>query len=832
MAMTKRIFWLWLLLGSCANLFAQISGTVADARTGEPLPFATVYVKNTSTGTTANSLGEYRLELTPGDYELVFQYVGYQRRTEKVQFRSASLRLNVALQEQPVELGEVVVRANAEDPAYPIIRKAIEKRKYYRDQVAEYACNVYMKGNIKFLNAPEKFMGRELGDLGGTLDSTRQGIIYLSESQSKLYYQQPNRFKEIMLSSKVSGNDRGFGFNRASDVDFNLYENTADFSRQIVSPIATNAMNYYRYKLINTFPDEDGRLIYKIELLPRRSEDPVYRGFVYIAEGFWNIQSADLLLLQGSMNQPGLDSLSIRQVYVPVQQPDVWRLFSQHIEFRAGLFGFRLGGTFTGIYSDYDLQPNFPNNFFGNEVFRVEVGANERALNAWDTIRPIPLTEEEVTDYVRKDSLQEVRRSKPYLDSLDAKNNKFKFADIFFGYDYNRSYERRYLSVTSPATTVQYNTVQGWNADLNIRYRQVKDELGIRWWDVSPSVNYGFAEKRLRATFAFRYRFNQKQQTLLNLSGGTDVVQFNPANPIGKTVNTIYSLWAKENYMKLYNKAFGRVAFQQELFNGVWLSTNLEYARRSALVNRSDFNWRRKQDEKTFTSNDPLDPTNNAPAFEPNNALTWGLSLRLRYKQQYITYPDRKFIYGSRLPELWILYRKGINAFGSDVNYDLLALRVVKYEIPMGVLGRFDFNVEAGTFLNQAALQFMDYRHFPGNQTILGNPDRYRNSFLRLPYYEYSTTNDYVQAHVQHTFDGWMLGKVPLLRKLGWTEIFKASYLYTTEQKNYVEVGLGIDNIGWSAFRLFRFDVVWSYREAGKWNTGFVIGVRMPIDEN
>ncbi len=809
---------------------AQVSGTITDAQ-GEPLPFATVTVKGTSTGTTSNVNGKYQLDIKPGEYELVFQFIGYRQQTEKVRVNNTLVTLNIKLQEQAVELGEVVVRANAEDPAYAVIRKAIKKRKYYRDLVEAYHCDVYLKGNIKFLDAPEKFMGRELGNLGGTLDSNRQGIVYLSESQSKLYFQQPDQYREEMISSKVSGNDNGFGFNSAADMDFNLYENTANYSREIVSPIAANALSYYRYRMIGTYLDEDGRTINKIEIIPRRDEDPVYRGTIYIVNDLWNVQSAELLLLKSSINQPALDSLYIRQVYVPVKEPDTWRIFSQTITFRAGIFGFKLGGTFTGIYSNYNLTPNYDKNFFGNEVFKVYEGANKKPQEFWDTIRPIPLTIEESVDYIRKDSLQEIRRSKPYLDSMDAKNNKFTLGDLFLGYSYNNSYKRQYLNINSPATTIQFNPVQGWNADINLTYRHDKDEDVTRYWQARGALSYGFSDRRVRGMLGLTALLEQKTRTFLILSGGIDAVQFNANNPISKTTNTLYSLISKDNYMKIYDKAFGRLNFQRELVNGMFFTGGIEYAQRSPLVNTTNFSWNKKAEER-YQSNHPLEPLNDAPAFAQSEALTLNASVRLRYKQKYITYPNRKLISGSDLPDLWLQYRKGIRSFGSDVNYDVISVRIVEDYISLGVIGHLNFNLEVGTFLNNNTLQFMDFKHFNGNQTFLGNPDAYSNSFLLLPYYTHSTASDYMQVHFQHHFDGWIFNKIPLIRKLGFAEVFKAAFLYTPEQKEYFELGFGIDKVGFGIFRLLRLDVAWSRNSEGKWKNGVVLGLRVPIDED
>ena len=249
---------------------AQVSGKVTDAN-GEPLPFTNIYVQGTSNGTTTNIEGDYEFELEKGTYKLVFQFVGFKPKVETFKISNQPIKLNVVLEAESFGLNEIVVAADAEDPAYEIIRQAQKKRKYYKEQVYQYQCNVYIKGGIKLLDVPKKILGRDLGDLGGQLDSNRQGIVYLSESEAILNFRQPDQYKEIMTSSKVSGDDNGFSFNRASEMDFNLYENSALYfsNREVVSPIANNAFNYYRYKLLGTFYDEKGLLINKIEIFTR-----------------------------------------------------------------------------------------------------------------------------------------------------------------------------------------------------------------------------------------------------------------------------------------------------------------------------------------------------------------------------------------------------------------------------------------------------------------------------------------------------------------------------------------------------------------------------------
>lgn len=181
------------------------------------------------------------------------------------------------------------MRAYSEDPAYEVIRNAIRERNYYLNETDEYTAEVYIKGMQKLLGAPKKFLGRNIDDMAKQigLDSNRQGILYLSESESKLSYIKPGKYREVMVSSKVSGSNRAFSFNRATDIGINFYQNLLEMeglsARPFVSPIADNALFYYRYRLLGT-SIENGQMINKIELIPKRSADPVFRGIIYILE--------------------------------------------------------------------------------------------------------------------------------------------------------------------------------------------------------------------------------------------------------------------------------------------------------------------------------------------------------------------------------------------------------------------------------------------------------------------------------------------------------------------------------------------------------------------
>jgi len=281
--------------------------------------------------------------------------------------------------------------------------------------------------------------------------------------------------------------------------------------------------------------------------------------------------------------------------------------------------------------------------------------------------------------------------------------------------------------------------------------------------------------------------------------------------------------------MKIYGKTYGQLAYQQELVNGVFFTSSIEYNQRQALTNQSDYSFTRTE-INTYLSNNPEAPRIFDPAFEDQEALLLELSLRFRYKQKYISYPKRKYIMGSPLPDLWIDYRKGISAFDSDVNFDQLRLRIKENFLPIGIWGYLAFQLEAGTFLNKKAVPFIDAQHFNGNRTRIGVPQTYNNSFHLLPYYQYSTTSNYFEAHYQHHLEGYLLDKIPGVRSLGWTSVIGASFLYTEEEEDYLELSFGLDRLGFGLFRLFRFDLVAAHAADGDWNIGYVIGIKLPTN--
>ena len=66
-----------LMLAFSANAQRTVKGSVYDARSNEPVPFATVVGRGTTVGTTTDEQGRFTINLPAKSGGLVISYVGY-----------------------------------------------------------------------------------------------------------------------------------------------------------------------------------------------------------------------------------------------------------------------------------------------------------------------------------------------------------------------------------------------------------------------------------------------------------------------------------------------------------------------------------------------------------------------------------------------------------------------------------------------------------------------------------------------------------------------------------------------------------------------------------
>jgi hypothetical protein len=796
--MQKNLLVILLLLQQGLLHAGMVSGYVKDEN-GKPLPYASVYSKNGQQGTTSGVNGFYQLNLPEGNYTLVAQHVGYTKQELKLEIGNSPVQADFVLKLQQATLSEVVVKPGAEDPAYEIIRNAIKKRKEHLDELSGFQCKVYTKEQLQLRDFPTRFLGQKVDFEDG--DTSKKKILYLSETVSNYSVKGPGLDKLEVLSTRVSGNSNSFGLSLPRIINF--YQNSIVVQglnqRGFISPIANNALHYYRYKYEGSFWEE-GVEINRIKVIPKRKFEPVFSGTILITENDWRIHSLQLQLLKESQMEI-LDTLQVEQLYAPFENKQ-WVIRKQVLYPTIKRFGFDAVGSSVTVYSDFNLEPGFEPKFFNNIVMKYNEGSNRKSIDYWDSIRPLPLQPEEIIDYRRKDSLEQARKDPRYLDSLDRIRNKISIGALLLtGESFSIQKKRVTISVNSLLQSVSYNTVEGMALAVSGIWIKRLDSLNAgKSISLKPTIRYGFSNGHLNARLQGTYNFGTRNASSLSFSGGKYVFQFNNEAPVGPLINSFSTLLRELNYMKLYEAWYGKLQYRKELNNGFVVLGGLQYQDRWSLNNTTDYKWRDRKG-RDFTPNLPgtllTAPMEAHQAFSTDISLTWKPGLR------YVEFPDRKLNLGSKYPSMSLGITKGWKGiFGSDVNY-LKWESGIRDDLNLKIGGLFQYSLSVGGFLQRDAVQVPDYKHFNGNQLLFANP--YMSSFQALPYYKFSTNSRlWMEGHVEHHLNGLLTNKIPGFRKLNWFLVGGVNALWLDGNRHYGEVLIGLENI----LKILRVDLV------------------------
>ncbi len=844
---------------------------------GAPLPFATIYVKQTGSGAVSDPNGRYEVALPTGHYDIVFHYLGFETQSQSIDVKDAFIEINITLKTQVIQLQTVTIKAGNEDPAYTIMRKAIAKAKYHTQQIDKYTAKVYIKGKGKLTDYPwlaKKALEKE----GITKDR-----VFISESVSEIKYTRPNKFEEKVIAVYTNGNNRNTSPN--AYVFGSLYEPEI---AETISPLSPKSFSYYKFEYLGSFKDRTYE-VSKIKVTPRSKGDNVFDGIIYIVEDWWSIHSAEL-----NATKLGI-KVHIKSIYNPIEDK-AWLPVSQQFYIKGKVFGFEFEGDYLATVKNYSitLNPALPQEMTvidetvqkeqakvvekkyskkgqqlqqrleaGKDVTRKELNqlvkeyekaeqkeqkapevieetsykvdslAYKKDSTFWSEMRPAKLTKEEERGYKVADSMSVVQKKREEGDSLKPSKSKgFQVWDLLTGDTYKLSKTENF-QIHMPFGG--FNTVEGWNLIYRVGYlkRWVKrDSLNpdalprVSRLEITPVARYAFDRNILSGVLRTDYR---SQKRRITLEGGRYVEQFNSDVPILPIINTVTTLFFEDNLMKLYERNFVDLKWREQLDERFALYTQWTYARRSSLQNVTNYTIIDYK-EKSYTPNAPFNVEQTADLtngnFATHNSFTGLIGLEARPWQKYRIRNGRKFRIDNSSPVFKAEYRAGFGALGSDVKFEEIEIGV-REQIKFGIRGTLDFALKGGMFLNSDKMYLMDYEHFLGNRTAIITTDAV-GSFRLLDYYKYSTKDKYFTANVHYHWRKFLITRIPYVRLAGITENTFVNYLYTPSSGNYTEVGYGLDGI----LRIFRLEFAASFQNGTYTESGFRIGIASNIGVN
>jgi hypothetical protein len=761
----KSVFSL-LCICPAALLYAQsFSGQITNEK-NEPIPFANIFIQELSSGTSTDEKGKYFIHLYPGNYHVVYSCIGYKTRTYDLIITEKPVINNVTLQVSSIELEEIVVKSRSRDPAYEIIRKAIESKEKHLSPMQSFRTQVYVramevvdvkkKKNTSDSDDPPKDPTVDPMLPGKSEEQKKLEQTSFLEMQMTLNHRSPDHYKEERTAYKLYGTKEGLFIPVFSDININFYENLVQLKGisevPLISPLSKLAILSYRYKLEEMIKDGD-RFVYKIKVIPRKAGDATCTGYVYINDGTWSLDRVDLTIVKGALKF--YDRFGIRQNYHTIGD-DISMPIRQEFEYetKAGRKNFK--GNTVLVFSAFERNYKFPPKFFGNEVSVMTKDALDRDSAFWSTHRADPLTAEQQKVIAYRDSIEKVHKSKAYLDSVETKFNKVTIGEVILhGVGFRSEEKKSSIYFSSLVSLIGFEVVGGLRLGPYCSYFRTYKNGRTHWTNNSISVGFKNRDFQFHTTQWLRYDPFRLGDVSLRM---------------GRSFYSINNFDAYLNQLKISNYILHEhidISHRIELINGLYTGVELAFHNRKPVTNL----------DPTSIINEVLEETEPLE-FQPYQAMISRVSLSYTPGQQYMREPNRKVVLGSKFPTITLAHKRGWpDLLTSDVNFDFLEASLDQ-RFQVGTLGSSRYNFTAGTFVNTKTLEYIDLKRFRQSDPYLYSDPMH--SFQALDT-SLSATGLFLEAHYIHHFNGALVNNLPLIKKLKLRTVAGAGGMWVEE---------------------------------------------------
>ncbi|MCS6821070.1 MAG: DUF5686 and carboxypeptidase regulatory-like domain-containing protein [Microscillaceae bacterium] len=812
----KGNFILCFFLISLSNqIYAQnisnfvIKGKVIDNTTAEGIPFAAVYFKDKNTiGTTTDFEGNYEIK-TPilGD-SLSVQYVGYKTLTKAV---NKTLKLQVIdfqLEPDVQKLPEAVVYAG-ENPAHPIMRKVIKnksKNDWRNLDALEYES--YSKTELDLDNLSAKMSKRKLvGKIISAVDSIGKltgedgkPIIPLAMSEiiSIYYYnQRPEKVKEHIIKSKLVGvglKEDGIVSQLvgSSFQNYNFYRNWISmFFKDFISPLTDGWWLHYEYYLVDSLYIGD-RFCYKIEVYPQRKQDLAFTGTIWIDKETYGLKQIDVQINK-DVNINFVEKIKIQQEFLLVPEGS-WVPYKTRIVLDISEITKNSAGMIAKFYVS---NKNFVVNkarflkFYDERVTKEE-DYTISDESYWQKARHDTLTEMDKKVFAMIDTIKQIPLVQTYVNIVDflstgyQRIGKIDFGNVFYSY--------------------AFNNVEGHRFRVGLK----TNAKFSKKWILRGFLAYGTQDEQFKYDVNIRYLISRKPWTLVGIRNKQEVEMISAVASNEDTETGLFTAsmrFADMESRQPYWKNERSIFAQRDLFKG--------FTQKIILRN---YNFNAFEAARFAYKENPHRPDSRLRSTFINSELT--IESRWAFGEAYvINGNDRVLITSDNKPVITFRYQLGIRNFlQSEFEYHKFSLNISHY-FSLGAFGNGFYSL-TGVY-NPNPLPYPLLEVHLGNESIFFN----RFAFNLMNFSEF-TSNNFWSLFYEHNFEGLIMNRIPLIRRLKWRNFASLNIVQGTlsrENRNlipltdefgrevlqprtfadripYIEISYGIDNI----FKFFK----------------------------
>ena len=812
----------------CWCLETEVSGIVRDSATRETLPYVSIYVKNTTRGTTTDIYGRYTIVVSEPSV-LVFSMMGYKDYQVKIKADGVKRNLKVNMSPDFVGLEEIVVNPkrlkykNKNNPAVDLVKQMIDGKEMANPMNHDsYSVEHYQKISYawnEFEEHKHTGMTRKFGFLYDHTDTSRYGKsilpVGLRECVNTFYFQKdPERSRTLVRAQRSVGIDELFpqdGVKKTLDEMFkevDIFENDIELlSNHFVSPLANIAPSFYKYYVVDTMVI-DGDSCINLAFTPRTTEAFGFTGNLYVSTDSSRFVRHAHFNIPKDINLNFVESMYFEQDFS--KAADGTRLIDRDyvcVEFFVPALP-RVYGERLNSYKDYRFDGrNNSDTLFQQSATLVEAAnADNQSAAVWDTLRHASLTgEEQRTDSMMK-QLEEVRFYRAVKKGLEVCiNNYIPTKKVGSQFDYGPFF-----------STISTNRLEGFRVRLGGETTTFFDKRFF----LNTYIAYGFRDKLPKGMASLEYSFNQKK--LYHVEFPVHSVTVFGKYDVGKVGesfvgydNILSSLFSRtDDRNAIYQKEAG-VTYQNEFYSG--FSYQLDY-----LYKTSYATW--------LTKFHRYDKSGELQYVDDYTMSTVKLSLRYAPNQKF--YQSRRYRYNlnKEHPVFTLTHTAALRGvLASDYTYNRTEFSFTK-RLWLSYFGYLDLFLKGTKVWNDVPYTLLDVPDASGSYTLKDQ------AFQLLDPVEF-ICNQSLTWDVNYYLNGLILNRIPVIRKLQlrefvtfrgvWAKLNEASNPSVAKDKNglfelpytsyafdkepYMEVGVGLDNV----LKLFRLAYIWrlTYRD-------------------
>ena len=780
----------------------MINGKVADATTGEGIPFATIFFPHSSLGTAADLDGNFviKTDKLPSD-TLRVEAIGY---TPVIRILNKNKRIYnyiIEVARANTSLSEFVFHAG-EDPAVLLVKHIIERKPFNDpDRLENYKYTAYNRleadlqrmTKAQFAKIPIlKSYSFIFDNLDSVSEATPYLPLYLTETISDFYYQaHPKTQREFIKGSMVKGvnNENVVKYLGTLHQNENIYSNYIPvFDKKFVSPISNEGLFYYKYRIKDTEVAYGHRIIL-VQFQPKRFGENCFSGDFWVADTSFAIHRISMEVPK-SANVNWVDKVSLYQEYAPVDS--IWFLSKDKFVANFTFYNSKklpgMIGRKTTSYHNIRINDTASTTVLQNPKYKEEVirgdSVKDKSDTWWEQNRPDSLSKNEKKIYKMVDTINQMPITTVYKNTITFLASGVKDIGPLQLGPYFYIYSR--------------NPVEGHRFRLSLGTpRKLKNG------HFTGFLAYGTRDERFKYGGTGLWVLDRSPRAYVYGYYSHDMAQPNTYYDRVGSDNIFSALFRKHGIpWKLAFADDQRIEVFKEYFSG--------FSHKLILQHRDFAPYAPLPSTDIFVDKHGL-PTNHVLSTEA------GIEFRYAYKESYLEGQYLRVNLGSKYPVVNLTLTKGFkDVINSGYDYSKMRLSI-KQNFAVPPFGKLYYNVFAGKYFGTLPYPLLEIH--PGNEYLYYN----KFSFEMMNTYEF-ISDKYVGFNIEHNIGGGIFNRVPLLRKLKFRQFWTAKgvigdlsdaneklnlekgYPFRTLKGDpYLELGTGISNI----LEIFRIDFVW-----------------------